>query len=66
MKIRVDKKFLFQLDSLFLEMQGFYSSNYLILLKEKRSYMFMENEFVSNLWFEQIARDSCLLLRSFV
>ena len=40
MKIRVDKKFLFQLDSLFFEMQGFYSSNYLILLKEKRGYVY--------------------------
>ena len=70
MKIKVDKEFLFQLVFLFLEAQDFYSSNYLVLLKEKRGYVygsiFVGEEYVSNLWFEQTARDSCLLLGSFV
>ena len=71
MKIRVNKELLFQLVFLFLEVQGFLLFKLFGFGERKAKLhvygsMFEENEFVSNLWFEQIARDSCLLLRSFV
>ena len=54
LKIKVEKELLFQLDLLFLEMQGFYSSNYLIFVERKAwldvySSIFEKIDYVSNL-----------------
>ena len=71
MKIKVYKEFLSQLVFLFLEVQGFLLFK-LFGFGERKAKLhvygsiFVGEEYVYNLWFDQTARDSCLLLVSFV